>query len=108
MVPGSSQLLGLIVSDITNPFFPELIHGFEQVAVQSGYEGLLASTSYDPALMATMVRRMIERKAEAAFPGAIAVTARTTRAAVGPNFGIQAPLHSRITHTPAKLRAPSS
>ncbi len=64
LVSGHSRILGLIVSDITNPFFPELIHGFEQVAVRAGFEVLLASTGYDPALMANTVRRMIERKVE--------------------------------------------
>ena len=64
LVSGRSRILGLIVSDITNPFFPELIQGFEQVAVRAGFEVLLASTSYDPALMASTVRRMIERKVE--------------------------------------------
>src|SRR5271156_602243 len=29
LVSGRSRLLGLIVSEITNPFFPELIQGFE-------------------------------------------------------------------------------
>ena len=64
LVSGRSRLLGLIVSDITNPFFPELVRGFEQFAVRSGYEVLLASTNYNPDLMAASVRRMIERKVE--------------------------------------------
>jgi LacI family transcriptional regulator len=64
LVSGRSRILGLIVSDITNPFFPELIQGFEQVAVRAGFEVLLASTHYDPAIMATTIRRMIERKVE--------------------------------------------
>jgi len=50
------------VSDITNPFFPELIKGFEEVALQNGYDVLVASTNYDPARTALSVRRMIERK----------------------------------------------
>src|SRR5579864_2102792 len=33
LVSGKSRLLGLVVSEITNPFFPELIQEFEQVAV---------------------------------------------------------------------------
>jgi len=37
LVSGKSKLLGLIVSEITNPFFPELIQEFEQVAVERGY-----------------------------------------------------------------------
>ena len=33
LVLGRSRILGLIVSDITNPFFPELIKGFEDIAI---------------------------------------------------------------------------
>jgi len=64
LVSGRSRILGLIVSDITNPFFPELIKGFEDVATQNGYDILVSSTNYDPARMALCVRRMLERKVE--------------------------------------------
>src|ERR1700733_9152076 len=36
LVSGRSRLFGLIVSEITNPFFPELIQGFEDIAVEHG------------------------------------------------------------------------
>lgn len=61
---GRSGILGLVVSDITNPFFPELIQGFEDVAVKGGYEILVSSTNYDPARMEMCIRRMLERKVE--------------------------------------------
>jgi DNA-binding LacI/PurR family transcriptional regulator len=64
LVSGRSRLLGLIVSEITNPFFPELIQGFEDVAVEHGYEILIGSTNYDPERMRGCIRRMVERKAE--------------------------------------------
>jgi DNA-binding LacI/PurR family transcriptional regulator len=64
LVSGRSGILGLIVSDITNPFFPELVKGFEDVAIQHGYEIMLSSTGYDSARMALCVRRMFERQAE--------------------------------------------
>src|ERR1039457_4592940 len=64
LVSGRSRILGLIVSDITSPFFPELIKGFEDVAIQNGYEILVSSTNYDSARMALCVRRMLERKVE--------------------------------------------
>lgn len=64
LVSGRSRLLGLIVSEITNPFFPELIQGFEDVAVGHGYEILIGSTSYDPERMQRCIRRMVERNAE--------------------------------------------
>lgn len=64
LVSGRSRMLGLIVSDITNPFFPEIIQTFENAAVQGGFEVLLSSTNYDPAKMTGAVRRMLERKVE--------------------------------------------
>ncbi|MGA2352422.1 MAG: LacI family DNA-binding transcriptional regulator [Terracidiphilus sp.] len=64
LVSGRSRLLGLIISEITNPFFPELIQGFEEVAVEHGYEILIGSTNYDPERMKSCIRRMVERKAE--------------------------------------------
>jgi DNA-binding LacI/PurR family transcriptional regulator len=36
LVSGRSRIFGLIVSEITNPFFPELIQGFEDIAVEHG------------------------------------------------------------------------
>src|ERR1700751_4200055 len=64
LVSGRTRLLGLLISEITNPFFPELIEGFEEIAVANGYEILIASTSYDLARMATCIRRMLERQVE--------------------------------------------
>jgi len=64
LVSGRSGLLGLIVSEITNPFFPELIQSFEHIAVRRGYEILIASTSYDPQKMNDCVRRMLERSVD--------------------------------------------
>ena len=37
LVSGRSRIFGLIVSEITNPFFPEIIQGFEDVAVHHNY-----------------------------------------------------------------------
>lgn len=64
LVSGRSWLLGLIISEITNPFFPELIQGFEEVAVEHGYEILIGSTNDEPERMQRCVRRMVERNAE--------------------------------------------
>jgi DNA-binding LacI/PurR family transcriptional regulator len=64
LVSGKSKLLGLIVSEITNPFFPELIQKFEQIAVERGYEILIASTNYEKNKMEMCARRMLERKVD--------------------------------------------
>lgn len=59
---GRSNFLGLIVSDIGNPFFPELIKSFEISALTQGFDFLLCNTNYDPARTAGAVRKMIENK----------------------------------------------
>jgi DNA-binding LacI/PurR family transcriptional regulator len=64
LVSGRSRMLGLIVAEITNPFFPELIQGFEEVAIEHGYEILIGSASQDPERMKRCIHRMIERKAD--------------------------------------------
>src|SRR6202167_6324156 len=61
---GRSSLYGLIISDITNPFFPELVKSFEDIAVQHGQEVLVANTNYDPARMEVCVSRMLQRKVD--------------------------------------------
>jgi len=64
LVSGRSRILGIIVENITNPFFPELIQSFEEIAVANGYEILVSSSNGDPAVLTTCVRRMLERKVE--------------------------------------------
>jgi LacI family transcriptional regulator len=64
LVSGRSRILGIIVENITNPFFPELIQSFEEIAVAHGYEILVSSSNSDPAILTTCVRRMVERKVE--------------------------------------------
>jgi len=64
LVSGRSRVFGLIVSEITNPFFPEIVQTFENLAVQHNYEILLTSTVYDTKRMELAVRRMIERRVD--------------------------------------------
>jgi LacI family transcriptional regulator len=64
LVSGRSRLFGIIVETITNPFFPELIQSFEEIAVAHGYEILVSSSNSDPAVLTTCVRRMLERKVD--------------------------------------------
>src|SRR6476660_5689860 len=47
LVSGRSRILGLIISDITNPFFPELVASFEDSALNHGFDVLVTSSNYD-------------------------------------------------------------
>jgi DNA-binding LacI/PurR family transcriptional regulator len=64
LVSGRSRMLGLIISDITNPFFPDLVKSFEDQAVQRGLEVIIGNTDYDTKRMAGCIRRMVERKVD--------------------------------------------
>ncbi|MBS1815505.1 MAG: LacI family DNA-binding transcriptional regulator [Acidobacteria bacterium] len=61
---GKSNLFGVVISDITNPFFPELISNFESLALKNGYEVVFANTNYDPERLDHALRRMVERRVE--------------------------------------------
>jgi LacI family transcriptional regulator len=62
LVRGHSRSLGLIVSEITNSFFPEIVQTFAKLGVQHDYEILLSSIDHDPRLLETTARQMIERR----------------------------------------------
>ncbi len=64
LVSGRSHMLGLIVSEITNPFFPELVQEFENLAVAQGYEVLIGSTNYSPERTEMLIRRMLQRNVD--------------------------------------------
>lgn len=61
---GRSGLYGLIISDITNPYFPELVKAFEDMAVEHGQDVLISNTDYDPARMERCVVRMLQRQVD--------------------------------------------
>src|SRR5919106_737030 len=52
------------IAEIANPFFPELIRTFEDLAAQKQHDLLLTSTDYDTSRMTTCLRRMLERKVD--------------------------------------------
>jgi DNA-binding LacI/PurR family transcriptional regulator len=85
LVSGRSRLLGLIVSEIT---FPELIQGFDDVAVEHGYDVLITSTNHDPGRMSLCIRRMLERRVE----GVAVMT-----------FGIEKPLLEQLAERKVPL-----
>jgi DNA-binding LacI/PurR family transcriptional regulator len=61
---GRSRLYGLIISDITNPFFPDLVKSFEDVAVTHGQDVIIANTGYSSVRTELCVQRMLERKVD--------------------------------------------
>ena len=48
LVTGHSQILGLIISDIRNPFFSEVARGVEDAAYSAGCDVVLCNSDLDP------------------------------------------------------------
>jgi LacI family transcriptional regulator len=53
-----------VVSEIKNPFFPEIVQTLRISPSKNNYEILLTSTVHDPKRMGLYVRRMIERRVD--------------------------------------------
>jgi LacI family transcriptional regulator len=56
-----SDIIGLIIPDITNPFFSELAKHLETLASAAGYSVLLANTHDDPTAERTQVQSLLTR-----------------------------------------------
>jgi len=61
---GRSSTYGLIIPDITNPFFPEFIRSFESILVENGQDMLMATTDLHPSKMQRTIHRMLVRKVD--------------------------------------------
>ena len=59
---GVSRTLGLIVSNLENPFFLDIFRVLEQEAHTHGYEVLVANTNYDSQWLNSNVRMMLGRR----------------------------------------------
>jgi DNA-binding LacI/PurR family transcriptional regulator len=62
LASGKSRIIGLVISDVSNPFFPELVKSIEAAAFERGYDVILSNTNYDAERTSHYVRRFIERK----------------------------------------------
>ncbi len=59
---GKSKTIGVIVSNLENPFFFDVYKAVEGDAHARGYEVIVANTDYDPEQLFTSVRLMLERR----------------------------------------------
>lgn len=59
---GKSKIIGLLVSDISNPFFPEIIKSVEAAVFEKGYNLILLNTNYDAERAVEYVHRLIQMK----------------------------------------------
>jgi len=61
---GKSQIYGIIIPDLTNPFFTELVKIFEELLMENDQELLVANTDSHSTRMQRSVRRMLLRRVD--------------------------------------------
>ena len=59
---GRSKIIGLLVSDISNPWFPEVIKSVEAAVFAAGYNLFLLNTNYEAERTLEYVHRLIQMK----------------------------------------------
>ncbi|UVI30149.1 LacI family DNA-binding transcriptional regulator [Paenibacillus spongiae] len=57
-----TNMIGLILPDITNPYFPVLARGIEDAAHRLGYALFISNTDNEPALEREYIRKMVEQQ----------------------------------------------
>src|SRR4051794_26628948 len=55
---GRSQVIGVLISDVTNPHFSGVVRGVEDVATRAGYQMILCNTDEDPQKELTYLRML--------------------------------------------------
>jgi len=61
LVGGVTRVLGVIVSNVANPFFADILQALERRATEHDYELVLESTDYRPARLDAALNRMLNR-----------------------------------------------
>jgi LacI family transcriptional regulator len=67
-----SGTVGIVIPDLTNPLFPPIVRGIEEVLEPAGYSGLIVNTDNDPGREQWQIEHLRARQVE----GLIVATAR--------------------------------
>ncbi len=62
LATGKTHTVGLVISDIRNPFYPELVQGVEELAIKNNYNVFLCNTDYDIEKGLKSISALINRK----------------------------------------------
>lgn len=74
-----SQALGVIIRNVDDPFFGEILQGIEEVAQARGYSLFMAASQRDQAREQIIVRAMVERRVDAVVICSTTVSAEQSR-----------------------------
>jgi LacI family transcriptional regulator len=81
-----SQTIGLLVTDISNPFFTSLVRGVEDVANAAGYSVMLCNTDENPDKELTYLRMLRRKRVDAILMAPTGVPQPLVDQLIGLNF----------------------
>jgi LacI family transcriptional regulator len=64
LVSGATHLIGLVVPDVTNPYFSAVVRGIETVARDEGYQVMLCNTDEKPEVEELLLRGLLDRSVD--------------------------------------------
>jgi DNA-binding LacI/PurR family transcriptional regulator len=77
LATGRSHTVGLIVSDIRNPFFAELARGAEDAACAAGCDVVLCNSDLDPAKQMRYIRALLSKRVDGILMNSVGGLDRT-------------------------------
>jgi LacI family transcriptional regulator len=72
LVTGQSHTLGLVVSDIRNPFFAEVARGAEDAAYHAGYDLVLCNSDLDADKQLRYLQALVEKRVDGILMNSVA------------------------------------
>src|SRR3984885_8423485 len=85
---GQRNLFGLVISEIANPYFPEIIRGFQAAAWDRGFDVLLFNTEYSPARTESVIRKLIESDVRGVAIMTTSIDKRMASELIGAGIGV--------------------
>jgi DNA-binding LacI/PurR family transcriptional regulator len=79
LVTGKSNVIGLLVSDIRNPFFAEVARGVEDAAYQAGHEIVLCNSDLDPVKQMRYFLSLLDKRVGGIVMNSVATLSRADR-----------------------------
>jgi LacI family transcriptional regulator len=75
-----TNTIGLLISDVENPFYSEVIRGIEEIGLQHGYRVLLCNTDYDLQRGLSFIDSLVHGQVD----GALLMSSRMNEALIEP------------------------
>jgi DNA-binding LacI/PurR family transcriptional regulator len=88
LATGRSDLFGLVISEIANPYFPEIIRGFQAAAWDRGFDVLLCNTQYDQTRTKSILRKLIESDVRGVAVMTTSIDKRMASELIGAGIGV--------------------